>query len=446
MLRKQIIFALFRLDGANIASLYKKMKNIEFASKKELIGYQNREIQYLLDYAYKHVPYYFDLFNKIGIVNKNVVDRKYFDKIPPLTKEIIRKEGKRMYSDDIRIIKHYVNTSGGSTGEPIKIIQDFDYRDKSWANKILYCEMIGKQLGEKEIKLWGSERDIFQGSESYRSQLQNWIYNRRLLNSFRMTEKQKEYYIDEINKFKPVSIWAYIDSIYELARFIDIKGKAIHSPKTILVTAGTVELEIQRYIASIFNAPVYNQYGSREVGDMAVECPAKNGLHVFDYLYKFEILDKDLKSLKNNEIGEVYVTPLMNYVMPLIRYKIGDTASWSNMTKCSCGRNTPLINNVHGRVTNHFIKKDGTVVHGEYFTHLFYFRKWVKKFKVIQNDYNTIECLVVLDGKPDKNDEKDISQKIRLVMGKDCAAKFRYVRYIPPSKSGKYLYTESKIR
>jgi len=444
--RKPLIYLVFKKDKTKIAEHLKEFQGLQFWPRERILEYQSQALRKLLLHAYEHVPYYHKVFDGMGLVRNGEVDLSRFHEIPLLTKDIIRSEGERMHSDDLRQRQSYENASGGSTGEPISIIQDAEYRDKSWANQLLYCQIVGKDVGEREIKLWGSERDIFQGSEGLRARLQNFIYNRLLLNSFRMAEKQMGDYVKKINSFKPILIWSYIDSIYELARFIEKNKLEVFSPKAIFVTAGTVYPRVKEYVARIFRAPVYNQYGSREAGDMATECRARNGLHVYEYLYVFEILDKNLRPCGPGEIGEIYVTLLMNYSMPLIRYKIGDTASFYEKQTCICGRNLTLINDVHGRITDHFKRRDGTLVHGEYFTHLFYFRPWIKKFQVCQTDYSTVDCFVVKGGEENGADLRDISDKIKLVMGNDCDVRFQFPQDIPPSRSGKTLYTVSNIQ
>lgn len=423
----------------------KVLSKVQFLPREQIKALQQEKLTALLQHAYDHVPYYHDLFDQIGIVANGVVDSTQFNKIPALTKDIIRAQKDRLYADDKESRDYYKNTSGGSTGVPVEFVQDSVYRDMSWANKIMYNRMVGKDDGMREIKLWGSERDIFQGSETRRARFQHWMYNRTLLNSFRMTDANMAEYVERINAKKPVLIWAYIDSAYELARYIKTHNLAVYSPKAILVTAGTVYPEVKKYIADVFKTDVYNQYGSREAGDMACECPEHNGLHVFDYLYVFEILNANMQPCAAGEVGEIYVTLLMNDSMPLIRYSIGDTASWTGKESCACGRNLPLINDVHGRVTDHFRKADGTVIHGEFFTHLFYFRNWIKKFQVIQNDYAAVTCLIVKSGPENTEDVKDITEKIQLVMGEDCTVTFEYVAEIPASASGKYLYTKSNV-
>lgn len=74
--------------------------------------------------------------------------------------------------------------------------------------------------------------------------------------------------------------------------------------------------------------------------------------------------------------GEIVVTDLINYSMPLIRYKIKDFGSISAST-CQCGRHLPVLNEVFGREYDMLINPDGQKFHGEFF--LYYFEDLKKQ-------------------------------------------------------------------
>lgn len=69
--------------------------------------------------------------------------------------------------------------------------------------------------------------------------------------------------------------------------------------------------------------------------------------------------------------------------MPFIRYEIGDLGRASDKT-CPCGRGLPMMEVVEGRTTDSITAPDGKLIHGEFFTHLFYRIEGVKKFQVVQ--------------------------------------------------------------
>lgn len=83
------------------------------------------------------------------------------------------------------------------------------------------------------------------------------------------------------------------------------------------------------------------------------------------------------------------VTSLRNRAMPLVRYRIGDEACWA-AEPCPCGRHWPLLGKVAGRVTDSFVTASGALVHGAFFTRLFYDRPWVRRFQVVQDEVTSI--------------------------------------------------------
>ena len=421
---------------------YRMIKSI--TDEKSLLRFQKEQLKYLILHADKNVPYYHRVFKEIGILN-NGVDLSKFDKIPILTKEIMSKHYKNLISKDCKNRRWYYNSSGGSTGEPTRFIQDDCY--SKWSNATqqhYYQDLLGiDERNVKKIILWGSERDVFKGSVGLKSKVGHWLTNTILLNSFRMTRVDMEKYIKIINSFKPELIRGYAGSLYELCRYAKKKKLTISAPKILISAAETLKYDMREKIEGVFGIKLYDFYGSRETASIAAEC--KNGLmHVFMFNNYVEILDNHNQPVQEGKEGRVIVTNLHNYSMPFIRYEIGDVAV-VGPEQCECGNPLPTLKKVTGRITDHFVKEDGTIIHGEFFTHLFYLKDWVKAFQIIQEDYNKIRILAVTTGRVNEHQKKDIEKKIKVVMEKDCKIQWEIVEDIPPTKSGKYLYTKSLV-
>jgi phenylacetate-CoA ligase len=437
--RKPLIFGLLHLTRSKIPHYLKEIEELQYKSKAEIENYQDERLNKILLHAYETVPYYNKNLKESEVVIDGNVNLANFSRIPILTKEIIRQEGNNLYSNDYKSRKPYENTSGGSTGEPVKFIQDKQYWQMNIANKFYFNRLLGKDIGEKEIDLWGSERDIFKNTLSLKEKKTNLLYNRTFLNAFKVDEDKMKKFVSEINRVKPISMWVYVESIDLLARFIEEKGLEVYSPKFIISTAGTLFPEIRERVETVFECPVYNQYGSREVGPLAVECEYRQGLHCFPWSQKLELIDDEKRK-------RIIVTDLTNYSMPLIRYNIGDVGKEVKASECKCGRNSLLFQEISGRVINHFITKELDIVHGQYFIHLFYFRAWIQKFQVVQKDYDLIKVYIILNKEKNERDMADIENKIKFVMGKDCKVEFEFVDEIEPTKSGKYLYTLCEVK
>jgi phenylacetate-CoA ligase len=135
--------------------------------------------------------------------------------------------------------------------------------------------------------------------------------------------------------------------------------------------------------------------------------------------------------------------------MPLIRYQIGDFGIAAENRECSCGRKTPLIKGVVGRHMEVFKTKNGKIIPAEFFIHFIgvvYNEGYIKKFQVVQKDYDQIVIKAVINNLQKFNESKaKIVNSIRKVMGQNCRVDFELVDEIQLSNSGKYLYTISEI-
>ena len=112
---------------------------------------------------------------------------------------------------------------------------------------------------------------------------------------------------------------------------------------------------MKKEIEEVFQCKAYNHYGSREVGAIASECSANDGLHILMHHNIVQPLNFNHKEKETN----IIVTNLNNYSMPLIRYDIGDLGVFvEEKTECKCGVTYPKIKNVVGRTTDFFQNKN----------------------------------------------------------------------------------------
>ena len=296
--------------------------------------------------------------------------------------------------------------------------------------------------------LWGSERDLLVGQETFQFRLSQWLQNEVLLNAYRMSPSDMRRYVDCINTARPNLIVAYVEAIYELAQFVERENLTIEPPGAIMTSAGTLYQPMREVIERVFGTAVFNRYGSREFGVMASECDRHEGLHVFPDAHHIEILRPDGCLTAPGEIGELVVTSLTNYAMPLIRFRTGDLAAWAE-EPCSCGRQWPLLKEVAGRTTDMFLRRDGSKVVPEFFIQQMTnaFDGKIHKFQIVQETYDRIRVRVVTPFTLDQmSDELSVLRaRIRRAMGPKCELVFDVTDEIRPTASGKHRFVLSEI-
>ena len=234
--------------------------------------------------------------------------------------------------------------------------------------------------------------------------------------------------------------------MYELARFCEREGLEVISQAAIITAASTLYPFMREKIEQVFQCRVFNRYGSREVGDIACERPGCEGLWVAPWGNYVEIVDSEGNRVPDGAEGEILVTSLINFAMPLVRYSIGDRGVLSPMgtsDQCMYGQ---VLKAVLGRSNDMFRDKDGTLVDPGYFMSLCT-KDWVRKFQVVQKSASHILFRIVRSDLHYRQTELDeISTQTRLVMGDDCKVTFEFVDEIPPSASGKYRYAFSEVQ
>jgi phenylacetate-CoA ligase len=115
-----------------------------------------------------------------------------------------------------------------------------------------------------------------------------------------------------------------------------------------LTSAETLLHHQRRTIEETFATHVFDQYGQAEMQSFWYECEAGR-MHAHPLAGITEILRTDGTAAAPGEMGEVVLTGLLNYAMPLISYRVGDTARFS-AESCPCGRGMPVIEEIGGRL------------------------------------------------------------------------------------------------
>jgi phenylacetate-coenzyme A ligase PaaK-like adenylate-forming protein len=435
--RAALFFPYARLRGHQLAR-YRDEYERETRSERAA-AIRERRLRQLLDHARREVEYYRDL----GVTPQaDVLDE--LSRYPILTKAIIRANGGRLKSNDVDARHPYTNTSGGSTGEPIQLTQDREFADRSATITSLLYERMGYFFGETQYRLWGSEQEILHG---LRPSARFWrrVYNATILNAFRMTPATMREHLALIDRHPPRLLVCYAQAIYELACYARDHGIAVSAPHAITCSAGTLYPFMREAIEQVFRCPVYNWYGSREVGVIATQLPQETRLVVPPAAHVVEIVDDAGRPVPAGTEGDVLVTCLLNHAMPLIRYRIGDRAALAP----SAADGVQRLTHLSGRNVDTFRTREGTLVDGEYFTHLLYFRPWVRKFQFVQTHFDRVELRIrpaetvaaAEAAAAFQSALPEIVGQIRAVLGAACAVDARLVEEIPPSRSGKHRYT-----
>ena len=408
-------------------------KKLDFLLKSQywplgkLEEYQWTKLVKLLSYSYKNVKYYRQLFDKLGINVVNIKSFQDFSKIPKLTKNTIQNNFNDLTSCLIKKKDMYLDSTGGSTGQPLNYYHDKSYYEWEKAAAIrAWKYFVGFKKNELETVVWGAERDVEKGLNIKRLIRSVLREGKLSLNTFDLDPNLIRRFFWLNNIIKPRILRGYASSLFFIAKFIEENKLKINSPKVIISSAEMMWPEMRIKVENVFGAKVYDSYGCREVSQIATECGSHNGLHI--------VMENQYVELEDNQI---LVTNLNNFGMPLIRYKIGDLAEEIITDPCSCGRQLKKLIGLRGRESEMIILPNGKIIHGEYFTHLFYGIHDVHMFNV---EFHAKQVKLVI--RCNDISEKDVV-KIKETIEHDFAVsnvEFLKMKVIEKTLTGKYRF------
>lgn len=399
-------------------------------SEKEIKKIQEKKMKKIIRFAYNNVKFYNDSFKIAGIKPGDIKTIKDLRKIPILNKNDLRDNTKDFVSKKVNLKKCKVKATSGSTGKPLKIIENRQSEAYGIAMRYRAYLENGFKFSHK-IAEFTHPRHIVNKSLRLTNSL--GILRKHRISIF----KPVETHIKKINQIKPDIIEGYPSTL----KLIALQDKGIYQPKKIFTTSESISDENRKIIKEKFKCDVIDFYGCTEIPRIAWECSEHEGYHID----ADEVILELVNSPNNKNEGEILVTTLYNYCMPLIRYKVGDYGIRKNKP-CSCGRGLPLIKRIEGRTDDFITLPDGKKVSPRCINLLDEI-KGIKDYRTIQKEKNLFLVQIV------KN--KQFSKKTLLLakkqikkgcLGMDVKVKFQFLDEIPKDPSGKIRTVISEVK
>ncbi|GAA1851241.1 hypothetical protein GCM10009836_34010 [Pseudonocardia ailaonensis] len=147
---------------------------------------------------------------------------------------------------------------------------------------------------------------------------------------------------------------AFGEYLGRLAEVADAVGFDLHSLPTRYIQAmlgNDSTGELRRALEKAWGAPVYDIYGTHEIGMIAFECREQNGRHVSEDTVYLETVDVDDPSRPADPggPGDLVATSLHRNVPPIIRFNTKDALAILPRDRCACGLVTTRLSGLTGR-------------------------------------------------------------------------------------------------
>lgn len=392
--RKVLMPGWERLRGRRFFERLDYVERAQWQPPSTVRALQLMELRRLLVHAQERIPYYRELFARHGFEPHSVHDVRDLQKLPPLTKEIARSR----YADivDARTARTHIHkATSGSSGQPFEL--EYDPDSEIWRRAIKWrsYRWAGYRPGTRALHYWGMPVPLH-GARGLKVKLDRALRRELYVDCMVQDPRSLEQAVGVIREFRPKVIVGFTLSLAQLARFIT--EQRLRDWADIAVIGGAEPLleADRKVLVEAFGEGIFDSYGARETMLLAFECESHDGLHTMDDGHVVEIV-VDGRPARPGEIGEVLVTDLHNFGMPLIRYRNGDLAEASDGAPCSCGRGLARpIAKVIGRRTEQLRDADGQPVSGLMVPALIaLFRHHVEEYQVVQRASGEVVLRIV---------------------------------------------------
>ena len=430
----------FRRDGALRA--LRELAAHDRLDRAAMRTIEQRKLEALLTHAAANVPYWQRIFAEQGLNGASAARPENFRRLPLMSKAIIREQLGDLVSRDLKGNRLDANSTSGSTGEPLEFFTDVRskmyrkaavQRNRSW---------VGIRQGDSVVHLWGSPIDQAR-AESLRGRLHGWFSRDRYLSAYDLADADLEAHARAMTRIRPRLLVGYPSVLSEFGRYCAHHGLRFPCLAAIICSAEALYEPDRALIHETLGAPVYNRYGCREVGDVAQEAEGRVGLVVNSDRVLVEVVDSAGCPLDSGNSGELLLTDLDNYGMPLIRYRVGDLGSWTAEADSSFP--WPVLAVVEGRSLDVVKTPTGERLGGTFWTILFRKRPGMQQFQVIQPSLDRLRVRYVRDPAVGRLDEAWFRRKILERCGPQLQVEFEEVQRIDPGASGKYHVVRSEL-
>lgn len=416
----------------------------QHADKNAIQTFNQTTLRQLLTHCQAHVPYYRDLFAKHNVDVTAEDSVAELAKIPVLSKETLRNNVVQLaadnYSDKDRVEMH----TSGTTGKSLTFYRDKLSISKQWAMCFRHRDWHDCKFGDLHINFTG-KTVVPTNQKKPPFWRFNGAFNQYLVNMQHINEGNIKTIVDFLNSLQPKYYLGYPSIISEVARLALAQGlELLPQAKPQIVFAGAENtLDYQKdAITSWTGAKVSDLYGLTEGNCHLSRC--EYGHYHVDYEYGFvECVDPEPLE-GGRKRGRIVGTSFTNWAMPLVRYDTGDMAIWMpDDYECPCGRKTPVIERIEGRIDDFVVLNDGRRVMR--FDYLFKGTDDIKEIQVCQ--YKKGQVVFKLVSRIGQSDalEQELEAQFVKWMGEGMDLVFEYVDHIPRSKTGKFKAVQSYL-
>ncbi len=329
---------------------------LQSASRDDASRWQNDRLRQVLQIAATGVPYYREQWRAVDW--SSVRSAADLPLLPRLDKQAVRRHEVQFLVEGHDPKSLWLEKTSGTTGTALRIYWPKSMLPQWWALVEVALRRVAG-VGQAIPRAMLGGRAIIRGTAAAPPY---WRFNRRwrqlYLSSYHVSQLTADAYIQALRDYGSEWITGYGSAASALAQAGLDAGVTPLRLRAAIVSGDTVTAGMRRSVETFFACPCYDSYGQCEAVCMAMECEYRR-MHVIAGAGIVEVLRKDGSPCDPGEVGEIVATGLLNDVMPLIRYRMGDYAAWAEEQVCGCGNTQPILTHLEGRMDDYLVLRDG---------------------------------------------------------------------------------------
>jgi phenylacetate-CoA ligase len=385
------------------------------------------------------------VFDSVGFRPEDLTFVEALSALPIIDKHTIQEHLAELCTESVNQSRIDYTSTGGTSGTPLYFYIGSERSAIEYAYLTASWERAGYRLGMPLAVLRGRvvQSDSKGLYHEYDPLLRHHYYS-----NFHMNDENMQRYMQHMRCIGPCYLHMYPSSALTLARFFRRSGLEVPSNiKGILAGSETVVPADRRYVEETSGLRYYSWYGHSEKLVLGAECEHSADYHVWPTYGYFELLDDEGKPVTQpGQRGEIVGTGFINKVVPFIRYRTGDYATYVGDHCEACGRQHPILRDVEGRwPSGALAAKDGSLiamtainVHDDTFTN-------VRQFQFYQDTPGeAVLRIVPATGFGDADAER-IRRSLRPKLEGRVSFVIQLVDAVSLSSRGKASYVDQKI-
>jgi phenylacetate-CoA ligase len=435
LLARSVVFPALAVKSHSREPAYARTyRRTQFLSADELCAYQFARLQSLLRHLWARSPYYARALREAGLSHPDEV-RQLDDlaRLPLLSKETLREQQDELRVTDAAYEPVLEKRTSGSTGVPLKIAWSEQARQHKAALTARHNAWAGYRPGDSVGLVWG---DV-EAPTTWRGRLRAALLERaEVLDSQRLDDARMARFTDALRRRGIRTLLGHAQPLCHYAHYLREHGLSELPVRAVIPTAMALHPGQRGLLEQAFGAQVFERYGSEETSIIASECPAHRGLHLAAEGLIVELV-REGRPVAPGEEGEIVITDLVNYHLPLLRYRIGDVGALAT-EPCSCGRGLPLLARLAGRIADSIVTPDGRTVSGISITDHLVEVEGIRQVQLVQEARDQLVFRLVRDARFTAQSEALLRTHCARIFGPAMRIRCEFVVAIPTGPRGKY--------